>query len=72
MVILQTPNKKYSKVVVDLFTDDLGPKLNLKLNDISTHKPPLRFFYSEMLKIMRSRLPVAEVQEVSRPYVSNP
>lgn len=43
MVILQTSNKKYSKVVVDLFTDVLGPKLNLELNDISTHKHPLRF-----------------------------
>ena len=65
--------KKYSKVVVDLFIDDLEPKLNLKLNDVSTRKHPLRFlFYSERLKIMRARLPVAEVREISGPYVSNP
>lgn len=70
MLILQTPNKKYPKVV-DSFTDDLGPKFNLKL--IFQLINVLRFlFCSERLKIMRAGLPVAEVREVSRPYVSNP
>lgn len=73
MLILQTPNKKIPKVVADLFEDDLGPQVNLKLNDNLTPKYLLRFlFCSERLKIMCLRLPVAGVRKVSRPHISNP
>lgn len=73
MLILQTPSKKIPKVVVDLFKDDLGPQVNLKLNDNSTPKYLLRFsFRSERLKIMQLRLPVAEARKVYRPDISYP
>lgn len=59
--------------MVDVFKDDLGPQFGLKLDDISTPKYLLRFsFCSERLKIMRARLPVAEVRKLSRLHVSYP